>query len=130
MDHPVDRDLKHLLEGRLGPKGRRRAVRHLLSRCETCPAQLRALIAQGGTRSTSAPDSEEAYDACLTRALAAVRPQVAVWDKEHERKERGIELVRAKGWGNLTSSERRALRGTWARVEMLLDLSFEMRYRN
>jgi tetratricopeptide (TPR) repeat protein len=81
-------------------------------------------------RSTSLPETEEAYDVCIDRAVAAVRTSVTRWDKEHELKRRGLALVRAKGWGNLTSSEQRALRGTWARAEMLLELSFEMRYRN
>lgn len=130
MEHPRDRELKSLLTGRLGPKDRRRVVRHLLSRCEECPGKLRSMIPPSQFRSTSLPETEEAYDVCIDRAVAAVRTSVTRWDKEHELKRRGLALVRAKGWGNLTSSEQRALRGTWARAEMLLELSFEMRYRN
>jgi tetratricopeptide (TPR) repeat protein len=80
--------------------------------------------------STSVPEDEDVYGACIDRAVAAVRPLTADWEKERERKDRGIALVRKKGWGNLTSSEQRALRGSWARVEILLELSFEMRYKN
>jgi tetratricopeptide (TPR) repeat protein len=123
MDHPRDRELKSLLAGKAGPKARSRVVRHLLSRCEECPERLRALI-------PADPESGKVYDACIDRAIAAVQPLEKVWDKERERKDRSMALVRAKGWGNLTSPERRALQGTWARVEIFLELSFEMRYRN
>jgi tetratricopeptide (TPR) repeat protein len=130
MDHLTDRDLKGFLEGRLSPKARRRVVRHLASRCDECPERLQAMIRSNDLWSTSGPEDEDVYGASIDRAIAAVRPLTAGWQREHERKERGIALVRAKGWGNLTSSERRSLRTGWARVEMLLELSFEMRYRD
>jgi tetratricopeptide (TPR) repeat protein len=130
MEHLADRDLKGFLEGRLSPKARRRVVRHLASSCEECPERLQAMISADSLWSTSAPGGEDAYGACIDRALAAVRPLTAGWRREQERKERGVALVRAKGWGNLASSERRVLRTGWARVEMLLELSFEMRYRD
>jgi tetratricopeptide (TPR) repeat protein len=130
MEHLADRDLKGFLEGRLSPKARRRVVRHLASSCEECPERLQAMISSAALWSTNVPEEEDVYDACIDRAVAAVRPLVAGWKREHERKERGVALVRAKGWGNLTSSERRALRASWARVETLLELSFEMRYRD
>jgi len=130
MEHLTDRDLKSFIEGRLSPKARRRVVRHLASSCDECPQRLRAMIPPDLLWTTSAPEEEEVYGACIDRALAAVRPVAASWEKEKERKARGVALVRAKGWGNLSSSERRAFRPSWARVEMLLDLSFEMRYRD
>jgi tetratricopeptide (TPR) repeat protein len=130
MDHLADRDLKGFLEGRLSPRARHRVVRHLASSCEECPERLQTMIRSDVLWGTSDPEGEDVYDACIDRALAAVRPLVAGWKKEHERKERGVALVRAKGWGNLTSSERRALRPGWARVETLLELSFEIRYRD
>jgi len=130
MDHPMDRELKSMLADKAGPKTRGRIVRHLLSRCEECPEKLWSLVPPGLFRSTSVPESEEAYDACIDRALSAVHLQQKEWDKEKERKDRGIALVHAKGWGNLTAAERRALQGSWARVEVLLELSFEMRYRH
>lgn len=126
----ADRDLKGFLEGRLSPKARRRVVRHLASSCDECPERLQAMIRSDALWSTGGPEDEDVYEACIDRAFAAVRPLVAGWKREQERKERGAALVRAKGWGNLTSSERRALRPGWARVEMLLELSFEMRYRD
>jgi tetratricopeptide (TPR) repeat protein len=130
MDHPGDRELKRWLSGRSGQKTRRRIVRHLLSRCETCPEKVRSLLPPDRLWSTSEPESGETYEACIDHALAAARPLAESWERERALKERGIALVRAKGWGNLTASERRALQGSWARVEILLDLSFEMRYRN
>ena len=130
MDHLVDRDLKGFLEGRLGSKARRRVVRHLVSRCEKCPERLRSLIPPELLWTTSTAEPEEAYDACLDRALAAVRPLVSSWTKERKRKQQGVALVLEKGWGNLSAAERRIFGTGWARVEMLLELSFEMRYRN
>ncbi len=130
MEHLTDRDLKGFLEDRLSPKVRRRVVRHLVSRCEECPSRLRDLIPPNRLRSTSLPEDEDVYGGCIDRAFAAVRPLTAGWDKERERKARSVELVRAKGWGNLTTSERRNFGAGWARVEMLLELSFEMRFRS
>jgi len=130
MDHLADRDLKGFLESRLGPKARRRVVRHLVSRCEKCPERLRAMIPSDLLWTTSTAESEDVYDACLDRAVAAVRPLTTHWDREQKRKQRGVALVLEKGWGNLTAAERRSFGTGWARVEMLLELSFEMRYRN
>src|SRR5262249_28595884 len=79
---------------------------------------------------TSTADSEDAYDACLDRAMTAVESLTSSWERERKRKERGVALVLEKGWGNLTAAERRSFGTGWARVEMLLELSFEMRYRN
>jgi len=130
MEHLTDRDLKGFLDGRLSPKAKQRVVRHLVSRCEECPSRLRAMIPPNHLRSTSLPEAEDVYEDCIDRAIAAVRPIATRWEKERERKERGADLVREKGWGNLTSAERRTFRPSWARVEMFLDLSFEMRFRN
>ena len=130
MDHLADRDLKGFLDGRLAPKPRRRVVRHLVSRCERCPERLRAMIPPDLLWTTSTAESDDAYDACLDRAVAAVRPLTSHWEREQKRKQRGVALVLEKGWGNLTAAERRSFGTGWARVEMLLALSFEMRYRN
>jgi tetratricopeptide (TPR) repeat protein len=130
MDHMADRDLKGLLEGRLTPKVRRRVVRHLLSRCEQCPDRLRALIPPDKLWTSSAPETEDVYDACIDRAVATARHAAVALGNEQERRESGLKLVRTKGWGNLTSSERRSFRGRRAEVEMLLELSFELRYRD
>jgi tetratricopeptide (TPR) repeat protein len=130
MDHLADRDLKGFLDGRLGPKARRRVVRHLVSRCEKCPESLRSMIPPDLLWTTSAAESEDVYGACLDRAVAAARSLTSYWEREQKRKQRGVALVLEKGWGNLTAAERRSFGTGWARVEMLLELSFEMRYRN
>jgi len=130
MDHITDRDLKGLMEGRLTPKARLRAVRHLLARCAECPDRLRSLIPPGKLWTLSAPETEDVYDACIDRAVATARHAAVALRTEEERRESGLSLVRTKGWGNLTSSERRSFRGRRAEVEMLLELSFELRYRD
>jgi tetratricopeptide (TPR) repeat protein len=127
MSHLSDRDLKGLLEGRLTAKVRQRVVRHLLSRCEECPSRLRALFSPDLLWTTSSPGTEDAYDRCIDRAIAKAYRAAA---EEQERQDRGMVLVRSKGWSNLTSSERRVFQGRWSQVEILLDLSFELRYRD
>src|SRR4051794_32551073 len=98
MNHLADRDLKGFLAGRLGAKSRQRVVRHLISHCQQCPERLRAMLPSDFLRSTSVAEEEDVYDACIDRAVAAARSAVSRWEKERDRKERGIDLVRAKGW--------------------------------
>jgi len=75
------------------------------------------------------PTVDEAYDASWDRAVAAVRPLAARAAEERDRKDQGIALVRAKGLSRLKPAERDVFRDRWAEVEMLLDLSFEERFR-
>lgn len=75
-------------------------------------------------------DGEEAYDACIDRArLRAQRWEVRM-ERERERRDRRLTLVRSKGWAGLSHAERRSVQRGWAGVEALLWLSFEERYRD
>jgi tetratricopeptide (TPR) repeat protein len=72
------------------------------------------------------------YDAPIARALATVlsrRPQPR--NQEWARVERGLDLLRSnpRGLAGLTEDEAMDLRG-WPFVEVLLQLSFEERYRD
>lgn len=112
MGHLRKRDLEGFLGGRKAPG--RRAVRHLLSGCAACRERVFG---------AAAAEEDAVYDACIGRALEAVES----WRQEREP---GLALVRAKGWANLTRQERLSLPGGWAGVEILLEASFEARYRD
>jgi tetratricopeptide (TPR) repeat protein len=130
MIHLADRDLKGFLENRLTPRARRRVVHHLLGGCDGCAARLRAVIPPDGLWSTSTPEDEEVYDACIDRAFEAATLAAGLLATERERRDRGLEMVQAKGWRNLTSGEQRSCRGRWSQVEILLELSFATRFRD
>ncbi len=75
-------------------------------------------------------DGEEAYDACIDRACVAAQRWEVWMERERERRDRRLALVRSKGWEGLSHSERRSIQRGWAGVEALLCLSFEERYRD
>src|SRR6185295_9509870 len=112
MGHLRKRDLEGFLGGRKAPA--RRVVRHLLSGCAGCRARVFG---------SAVAEDDAVYDACIGRALEAVRG----WREERGP---GLALVRAKGWAHLTRQERLALPGGWAGVEILLEASFQARYRD
>src|SRR6185295_18796872 len=116
MGHLRKRDLEGFLGGRKAPARRvaRRVVRHLLSGCAGCEARVFG---------SAAAEDDAVYDACIGRALETVRG----WREEREP---GLALVRAKGWAHLTRQERLSLPGGWAGVEILLEASFQARYRD
>lgn len=120
MGHLSESDLAGFESSALAPPALRRVVRYLLSGCAACGSRLFAAEWHG------APDHEDAIE----RALATVRSQEEHWQKERVRRDRGLVLVRSKGWQQLTPSERRGLRGGWAEVEILLEASAEARYRD
>jgi tetratricopeptide (TPR) repeat protein len=88
------------------------------------------MIPQESIWTTSRPEPEEVYDICIDRAIAAARRAAISLEAERERRDHGMALVRIKGWGNLTSVDRRSFRGRFSQVEILLELSFELRYRD
>ncbi len=119
MGHLPECDLEAFFSDRLTPARRRQAVRQLLAGC--APRLVMPVAAAEG---------EVAYDACIGRALTAVRGRELLWREERERRERGLALVRSKGWASLTRVERLSLGGGWAEVEVLLAICFEARYRD
>jgi len=121
MGHLRKRDLDAFLWTLPSRAGRRRVVRHLLSGCADCGARIL----------NSAPMEQEAvYDSCIDRALQATRSQEDLWRLEREKRDRALALVRSKGWDKLTWKEYQSLPKGWARVELLLVVCFEARYRD
>jgi tetratricopeptide (TPR) repeat protein len=117
-----DCDLEGFCEEDLGPEGRRRLAQHLMAGCQRCLARLQPALSPN-------PTEDDAYAASWERAVAAVRPVAAQAAAERGRKEEGMALVRAKGLGRLKPAERDVFRGSTAEVEILLELSFEERFR-
>lgn len=123
MHSSGDCDLEGLFEEDLSPEARRRFVSHLILGCPSCTARLQQTV-------TPDPTTDDDYATSWDRAVAAVRPLAAQSADERDRKDKGTALVRAKGWSRLKPSERGIFRGRWAEVEILLDLSFEERFRS
>lgn len=119
MGHLRKRDLEGFLSGRQAPV--RRVVRHLISGCSDCRSRV---------FDSAVAEEDEVYDACIDRALEAVHGRDDLWREERERRDRGLALVRAKGWANLTRHERLSLPRGRAGVEILLEASFQARYRD
>ena len=70
-DHPNPGDPEGLVRGDLAGERRRALVRHLLSGCARCGAEV---VRSGGFRvPILEPEPDELYDAAIDRAFAAVR---------------------------------------------------------
>src|SRR5262249_4804500 len=119
------------------PRAKKKALLgHLLRGCTECSKLLGPLLPLVVKPEKVHPDapagSGNQYDAPIARALAAVlsrrpQPRKPAW----ARVERGLDLLRSnpRGIDGLTDDEAEELRG-WPFVEILLQLSFEERYRN
>ncbi|MFL6198262.1 MAG: hypothetical protein ACJ76J_03715 [Thermoanaerobaculia bacterium] len=112
-----DLDVAAFLAGGLEPGDLHRVTRHLLSGCPDCRSRLIA---------AEPPEPDEVYDACITRARRAVRRLEPRLKRDKERLEKGLPLIREKGFTGLTWAEYRPFRVV--HVEILLRLSFELRY--
>ena len=116
-----DLDIAAFLAGGLEPDGLRRVTRHLLSGCPDCRSRLIA-------RASHPAEPDEVYEACITRARRAVRRLEPRLRTDKERRENGVAMVRERGFLGLSWPERRSFR--MVHVEVLLQLSFELRYRD
>ena len=116
-----DLDVAAFLAGGLEPGDLHRATRHLLSGCPECRSRLIAAASHG-------PEPDEFYDACITRARRSVRRLEPRLERDKERLANGVPLVQERGFKGLTWSEYRSF--SMVHVEVLLLLSFELRYRD
>lgn len=114
-----DLDVAAFLAGGLEPGDLRRVTRHLLSGCPDCRSRL--IVAEP-------QEPDEVYDACITRARRAVRRLEPRLQRDKERLANGVSMVRERGFMGLTWPERSSFRVV--HVEVLLELSFELRYRD
>ncbi len=136
MTHLDANEVERFVGGDLPPDQWRKVVRHLLTGCRPCRSRLAAL------REVlfNAEDLEEdargvgsfSYDAALARAAAQGRRYESHHRRQREALERAFDAAGhspAEAGGESASPEILALRG-WPRVEALLRLSFEERYRD
>jgi tetratricopeptide (TPR) repeat protein len=126
-DHPTGNEVERFARGVLPRARAAEVLRHLLEGCSTCAKQIRAELVPAEEAEPSS-----GYDAPIARALAAVlsgRPRRR--REELALVERGLELLRSRPQGvfGLTDEEAEELHGV-PLVEVLLQLSFEERYRD
>lgn len=126
MRHLSDPEFEAFWTARLDGKAARRVTRHLLSKCESCRARLWEAIPREVFWSRSTAESEEIYETCIERAREVVRPLEERWKADGASREAAWLKAHRE---NLTQA-RRDCASTWAYVELLLQLSFEARYRD
>jgi len=135
-DHLTADQAERFLRSELPRPQAKEVLRHLLKGCAECTGRLGPLLPLVFTPERTCADTPVApgnhYDAPIARAWAAVlsrRPQPR--NQEWACVERGLNLLRSRprGLAGLTEDEAKDLRG-WPFVEVLLQLSFEERYRN
>jgi len=131
MDHLADSDVEGFLDGGLSPKEFRRVVRHLVSGCRACGARIADVAPKDKFLPPGPPSTEEDYDAAIERAWKKVRPLVKRWQEDQARRTRGLQWLSNSpaGFSGLTAPQRQSL-VPWVHVEVLLQRSFEARYRN
>ena len=116
-----DLDVEAFLAGGMESGELHRVTRHLLAGCPDCRGRLIAAA-------SGAPVPDEAYDACITRARRAVRRLEPRLQRDKERREKGVSMLRQRTFGELAWPEYRSFQ--MVHVEVLLQLSFELRYRD
>jgi tetratricopeptide (TPR) repeat protein len=136
-DHLTAGDVEHFLQGTFPLAEMKKAFRHLLRGCEACEELLRPLLLLMATpeavpeEETSASEGRE-YEAPIARALAAAmsrRPEARSADRELVA--RGLDILRRNANDVMVFTEAEASE-YWGGpfIEILLQLSFEERYRN
>lgn len=131
MEHLADSDVEGFLKGELPPEDSRRVVRHLVSGCQPCTARVAAAGLPKLCLPLQPPPEEDAYDAAIDRALKKARQATRRWKDDQERLERGIGWVRERHgtFSGLTGPQMQSIL-PWIHVEILLQVSFELRYSN
>ncbi|MFY9824437.1 MAG: hypothetical protein WAM82_23880 [Thermoanaerobaculia bacterium] len=137
-EHLTAGQAERFLRGELSRPQAREALRHLLKGCEKCAGRLGPLLPlvlapeRAAHEMAPAEGAGSCYDAPIARALAsALSRQPKPTTEEWARVEQGLDRLRSspRGLAGLSDDEARDLRG-WPFVEVLLQLSFEERYRN
>jgi len=133
--HVTDVEMSLFVSGRLAAEEQRRIVRHLLARCPGCLAKAApyAAMLAGEEREPGLPGLDEAiYEPVLARVFAAVLRRAGRHETEELCRDWVLTEVRQQG---LNGFDEVADGMDWeipgrARVEALLTLSFEARYRD
>lgn len=135
MTHLEENEVERFLGGDLPPEEQRRLVRHLLKNCSPCRARLaplsEVLFRAEDLKEDARGVQSFSYDVVLARAAIRAKRYQDRYRKDRERLERVLNTARlqAQESGKISHRAFKALRG-WPRVEALLRLSFEDRYRD
>lgn len=136
MSHLKETDAERWVAGELTPEESRRIVRHFLTGCRWCRARLASradvLFHAEDLETGNGGSAPSDYEEVLDRAVARAHRYRSRHRQERARLERALEAGRNRemgGEGPAVAPEVLALTG-WARVEALLRLSFEERYRD
>ncbi|PYQ67181.1 MAG: hypothetical protein DMF53_02165 [Acidobacteria bacterium] len=135
MTHLDESEVERFLGGDLPPDEQRKVVRHLLKDCEPCRAKLASLsevlFRAEDLKEDARGIQSFSYDAALARAANRAHLYQARHRKERELLEQALDTAPpdAKEGEEVYWRPFEALRG-WSRVEALLRLSFEERYRD
>jgi tetratricopeptide (TPR) repeat protein len=116
-----DLEVTAFLAGELAAGDLKRVSRHLLAGCPDCQGRVTAAA-------TVEPVPDKVYDACIDRAKRKVRRLEPRLQRDKERLANGVAMVRERDWRGLTWPELGSFR--MVHVEVLLQLSFEERYRD
>ena len=136
-DHLTAGDVEHFLQGTFPLAEMKKAFRHLLRGCEACQELLRPLLLLMAApeaipeSETSAAEGRE-YEAPIARAFAAAmsrKPEARSADRELVA--RGLDILRRNANDVMVFTEAEASE-YWGGpfIEILIQLSFEERYRN
>lgn len=130
MDHLTDSDVDSFVNGALAPADLRRVVRHLVAGCASCGHRT-SLAFPLKMQLPESPSPEEDYDGSIDRALKKARRVTRRWKEDRERLTRGLTWAQEKRGllSELTPAQARSIL-PWTRIEILLQLSFEARYRD
>jgi tetratricopeptide (TPR) repeat protein len=136
-DHLTAGDVEHFLQGTFPQAKMKEALRHLFKGCEACEERLRPLLllmaAPEAVPEDEASSSEgREYEAPISRALAAAmsrKPESRSADRELVA--RGLDILRKNANYVMVFTEAEAAE-YWGGpiIEILIQLSFEERYRN
>jgi tetratricopeptide (TPR) repeat protein len=132
LAHLHDDEVERFVRGVLGPDHQREVVRHLLTGCLPCRVRLASLQKVLFHAEDVEPDARGvgsfSYDAALARVATKARNLQSRIRRERQRLEEAFKAPFLEESAEV-SPKVLALRG-WPRVEALLRLSFEERYRD
>jgi tetratricopeptide (TPR) repeat protein len=135
VTHLDEMEVERLLDGGLPPDERLKVVRHLLTDCRPCRARLvslsEVLFRAEDLKADARGVQSFSYDAALARAAIRARRYQDRDRQDRERLKRALNAARlhAQESAEIPYRALKPLRG-WPRVEALLRLSFEERYRD
>lgn len=131
QDHPHAVALARLIAGEEPTGETRDVVRHLLSGCLTCAAELRRLVKGFTASSSPAPEEVNEVEEALSRAARAVRERASPGSGQIDAVYKFARLLLSQPPLRQELLLKNSARGrSWALAELLLETSFSLRFEN